>query len=756
MTPFLHLAVPLLLLSAGCTAQVTNICSENITLGVAVISSLNLSYPGLSAVAAAADKQDYGTACEALATYYADSNTSAWLRRPSPPPSTQRVGGSVDDAVFHDIFDEGDLGKGKVPRNPDGGLDWQCRGPRNDPEYENVLNRFSTLTGALNAWSATGNPEYTSWIDRTVIDWATHNPCPGGDLQATGIPKCYPVGDGRTPACGWGQKDTPGSQACVASYIESPWRLLEDGIRMGDPWPATFFGLQGAAATANFSVSARALMVLVAGEHLASLQAAGAQGVSNWAITQNTGLVTLAVAWPELKGAGGAREAGLAALLSLLHTGVYPDGVETEQASGYGMNTAADFFAVAQLLATAGAPPPPPAYTSAVEAMWTYGAYSLDPSGCLPRNGDTDVCEKGGYSLPVAQYFNRLDWTYIASGGKSGQVPPTNATQGPSAAFPWAGQVVMRSAYDEGALWAWFDVGPQGSSIHGHRDKLGLNVHAHGAMLLVDSGRFAYSGTDLSALLHVRYARNASAHNTFTIGGCDQLPVPPIAASPLPPSAITLTPAYDAAFASMGNFDPVCLGGKGANVSHSRGVHFQRSPSSSSSSPFILVVDVVTSDTPRAVEAHWHTHPNASALDVNSTSGVARVGGARWSGEPLPAQLCLTPAQGGSSGGGGSGWEGGVRVAKGEQPPQDPNYQGWFSASYDDAQPASTLVYTGSVLGGGEGGEGVWGWLIHTSPTPTPSCSGDSARVMGHNGTHVDLVVSVSGGQEETFSVRYQ
>ena len=271
----------------------------------------------------------------------------------------------MDEVVFKDYFDEGDLGKGTVPRNADGGLDWLFRGPRNDPEYENVLNRHATFTGALDAWSATGNPEYATWLDKTIIDWATHLPCPGGDLQPTGAGKCYPLGDGRTPLCAWGAGDAPGAQACVSSYNESPWRLLEQGIRFSGPWPATFFGLQGAT---NFSTSARALVVLVAGEHLASLAAAGTQGVSNWAITQATGLVSLAVAWPELKGAGSAREAGLGALLSLLHTGVYPDGCETEQASGYGMATAGDFFGVTQLLSVAGAPPPPPAYLSALEA----------------------------------------------------------------------------------------------------------------------------------------------------------------------------------------------------------------------------------------------------------------------------------------------------------------------------------------------------------------------------------------------------
>jgi len=41
--------------------------------------------------------------------------------------------------------------------------------------------------------------------------------------------------------------------------MESPWRVLECGIRLTGAWPSTFFGFQRAK---EFSVSARVLMVL--------------------------------------------------------------------------------------------------------------------------------------------------------------------------------------------------------------------------------------------------------------------------------------------------------------------------------------------------------------------------------------------------------------------------------------------------------------------------------------------------------------
>ena len=63
--------------------------------------------------------------------------------------------------------------------------------------------------------------------------------------------------------------------------------------------------------------------------------------------------------------------------------------------------------------------------------------YQSDSEGCLPRNGDSDLCGNG-FSPVVAQHFNRSDWIYVQSHGASGT--PPNSTNGPSSLFPWAGQ----------------------------------------------------------------------------------------------------------------------------------------------------------------------------------------------------------------------------------------------------------------------------------------------------------------------------
>lgn len=111
-------------------SPVANICSTNSAIGIAVINAVNLSFPGLEAVRDAAAAGVHGEACELLANYYKQGNTSAWLRlAETPTPSTRRSGGDGDDLVEHDIFHlQGVDEVAVVPRNKDHGIDWYDKG----------------------------------------------------------------------------------------------------------------------------------------------------------------------------------------------------------------------------------------------------------------------------------------------------------------------------------------------------------------------------------------------------------------------------------------------------------------------------------------------------------------------------------------------------------------------------------------------------------------------------------------------------
>jgi hypothetical protein len=235
MVILLLVAVFVVLLQ-GAAADSTNICSQNRTIGHAIIAAMNLSYPGLEPVAKAVALGNYGDACEALAYYYETCSSGNWLRYPPVTPGTGRAGGLADQAL-QDIFFLGGVDEtAKIPRNPDGGLDWLDKGPREDVEFMNCLNRHPFFDVLLDAWNATGNPVYAAKINDLVIDWVLHLPC---NPCVTGI-SCFIFSLLVTVL-------TPGT-------MESPWRTLEIGIRAVDPWPRAFYGLQRVAAF-NVSVS---------------------------------------------------------------------------------------------------------------------------------------------------------------------------------------------------------------------------------------------------------------------------------------------------------------------------------------------------------------------------------------------------------------------------------------------------------------------------------------------------------------------
>lgn len=113
----------------------------------------------------------------------------------------------------------------------------------------------------------------------------------------------------------------------------------------------------------------------------------------------------------------------------------------------------------------------------------------MDGVGFDPLNSDSDLTNDAAEVAEAASRFNRSDWLYLATGGQQGQ-PPSGQV---GAAFEWAGQIIMRSDWTgESVDWAWFDVGPFGSSGHGHYDRLHLSIRSGGQSLLTDSGRFAY------------------------------------------------------------------------------------------------------------------------------------------------------------------------------------------------------------------------------------------------------------------------
>jgi hypothetical protein len=259
-------------------------------------------------------------------------------------------------------------------------------------------------------------------------------------------------------------------------------------------------------------------------------------------------------------------------------------------------------------------------------------------------------------------------------------------------------------------------------------------------MLLVDSGRFAYSGTDLSATLQQQYARYARAHNTITIDGCDQLPFPAVATEPVPAASVQMGLVNDTAYGTMADYDGL-LG----NASHTRAVYFSRqySKPGSDDGDWIIVIDAIETDRPRSIQLTWHAHPNASQASLEGLNAV--VGGANArTGEPLPAQICVIPAP---TFGANPTWSK-AEIVRGvyQNASTGALWQGWFSPAYDSPFTAPALVYDGNIET-----STVFAWFL--VPTASPAACVASIDIKSIDANEVTVAVSVNGEEPKIIVV---
>lgn len=633
-----------------------------------LLGALELERPELAAVRAAAARGDTVAAAEAVLRHFRDGGTARWLRDApvDRPREAGSAGGTRDAAqVLADTMVVQDV-PGLVPRLAGGRLKWDHLGPRTDREYGYLMNRHPSFLILLNAWRESGDPRYVRALDRLVRDWVLHNPAP--------------VADG---AGGWRTRPDP-----------ITWRTLEAGLRMGGSWPRTFFGLQEAE---EFSPAARLLMLSSIPEHARYLRDHHRTG-HNWAVMEMNGLAMIALAFPELRGSEEwYRHAG-EVMRSEVASTVYPDGVLHELTTHYHIVALRNFETFLENSRLAGRPVPA-GFTATLESMNDYLAGSLSPSGHIPMDNDGDHLDARPLLRTAAERYRRPDWLHVASGGREGTAPTGPASR----VYPWSGRVVMRNGWGPEAQWGFFDAGPWGST-HQHDDKLHLSVAAFGRDLLVDAGRFHYTGDHWRS-----FFLGSAAHNTLLIDGGGQSResgrAEPLAKAPMEPGSYRLTPRFDYARASYtGRYDGVT-----GEASHTRAVLYLRDR-------FWVVVDRVTTDRPREVTALWHFHPDLS---------VRLEGASALSTDPGLGNLRVVPA-------GALAWS--ARLARGEE---QPAIQGWYSESYNHRVPSPTAVYTARAPG-----TATFAWVLVPARGAVPAVR---ATVLGERGGAVRVRVEEEG-----------
>ncbi|MDR3251598.1 MAG: heparinase II/III family protein [Tannerella sp.] len=573
----------------------------------ALFGALNLDYPGLEDVKAAYAKKDLAAAGKALLAYY--SKSKLILPENKLPASSQKTT-DVADTILQDTYVFQEV-KGRTPRLPDGRLMWAYKGPKDDVEWAWALNRHYPVRDLLPAYFATGNPKYARYIDAFVKDW---------------IISSLPYPDKRSNT--------------------AMWRGLEVSFRE-KMWKSVFFELWN---TGLISPATQLLILTSLPSHAHYARNFHAGG--NWLTMEMTGLATVASAWQEFRDAPEWIEYSVNAMVGSMKEQVYPDGVQTELTSHYHHVALSNFSLLADICKSADVKLPD-YYDNTIRDMWNYLAWTMRPDGWGLLNNDSDLDFNRNSVLKAAEEQDAPEWTYIASNGEKGVKPAGS----PSRFFPFAGHLISRSGFDANAHWSFFDMGPWGSG-HQHNDKLHLSVAAYGRDLLVDAGRFAYSGAVSDRFR--KYAIGSQGHNLVLVDGNGQDKGVAVAEEPVDENHFRIENEYDY---GSGMFDKF-IDTKG-RFEHTRSVMYVRDR-------FWIVADRLATDRPRQVGTLWHWHPSCKV----AVQGDGSVATGNETGN-----LRIIPV--------------GIKNAKPELVSGQENpMQGWYSKIYNEYTPNTTSVYT--------------------------------------------------------------
>lgn len=652
----LYLLIILILIAPGIlSAQnwreiktVEDLCETYPETVETMLDQFNLNYPGMEKVKAAKQSGDMIKAGYELLNYYRNGSTAEYLRRGQPKKSNKTI--AEADTTLKNVFIVQNV-RGEVPWLENGHRNWYYKGPNNDREWAWLSNRHSQLYRVFDDYFETGNPKYAIYIDEFLRDFIIAS-------------WPYPAEKGG----------------------ESIWRGLEVAAR-AKVWSRIFYGMLNS----EYLNDATLLLMLSSLPDHAHYNR-NFHGGNNWLTMEISALATVATNWPEFKKSDQWLNYSIETISESMKGQVYPDGVQTELTSHYHNVAMANFVLFKEICDRAGAKLPD-FFNTTIEKMYSYIAHVVRPDGHRILNNDGDRGSDVELILKGAEAYNKPEWKYAATNGAQGVKPEGE----PSVFYPWAGHLVSRNGYDKDAHWSFFDVGPWGSG-HQHNDKLHISISAYGRDLLVDAGRFAYTGE--VAKKFRPYAKGTQGHNSVLFNGNGQMPDTRVIDEPLAGNHWKITSEFDYAWNTFDKYYD------NENVKHTRAVMYVRDE-------FWIVVDKVESKKPCAIQTLWHWHPDCS---VNiGENGVISTQNSKGNLAVIPVDK--------------SDWE--IKVYEGQE---EPEVRGWYSVEYNKFEPNKEVVYSTKIEE-----DKLFVWLLIPSEKKVPKIS---AHNISENETGVTMKVT--------------
>lgn len=616
-----------------------------------MLDQFNLEDQGLEKVKSAYQNENLVEACHQLLAYYKAGESASHLRKSLPQDN--RGTNATADTTLKNVFVVQNV-RGEVPWLEDGHRDWYYKGPNNDREWAWLSNRHSQISQVFDVYFETGNPKYAIYIDEFLRDFIIKS-----------MP--YPGVKSRT----------------------SVWRGLEVAAR-AKVWSKIFYGLID---SKYFSPATQLLMLSSLPDHAHYNR--NFHSSNNWLTMEISALATLATNFPEYKASKEWLGYAAEVISESMKGQVYADGVQTELTAHY-HNVAMRNFVLFKEICDRANYPLPAFFDETIEKMYRYIAHAVRPDGNRILNNDGDRGSDVPLILQGAEKYNKPEWEYMATNGTSGLRPK----EGPSYFYPWAGQLISRSGYGKAAQWSFFDVGPWGSG-HQHNDKLHLSISAYGRDLLVDAGRFAYTGE--VAKKFRSYAKGTQGHNSILIDGKGQMPGVKVTEEPLSANHWKIRPAFDYAWNSFDQYYDL------DEVEHSRSLMYVREE-------FWVVVDKVETNTARKVEAFWHWHPDC-IVEVEDAGKIST--------KNEKGNLTIIPVEPAS-------WK--VDVIQGQE---EPEIQGWYSEEYNVFEPNKAIIHSSEI----EQSE-TFVWLLVPSEKEPPRVE---TKILSKTKKGLKLAISIEG-----------
>ncbi len=508
-----------------------------------VLSLLDLDRPGLQAVKRTAGQPQ--AAAAAVLAYY---RTQSSFRHPVDRSQRSQVVGRYatprDMKVANDALRHTLLASPNYPPHAFGDrIDWSAQ-PVPDNEWRWQLHRMSFWPAMGRAYWHTGDETYPREWARQLLDWTATNP-----------------------------RDEQHHYA---------WRSIEAGIR-GHSWISVY---QHFIDSPHFTPDVLAAFLLSCADHADYLYdvLGKVDRMSNWRLMEAEGLAHIAMAFPEFKHAERWLKRAIDRLNLEIQRQIRPDGMHFEQCLNYHTGCIRWFARTAELARLNGQGEAfPPSYYATIEKMCEVLLKLGLPDGSTAQFGD----DHSGVNIPAtltrwADFFDRDDFRYAASGGKKGKTPAATAF-----ALPDSGFYSMRSGWQRDAICLVLKCGPDGG-WHCQPDNATFEVYAGGRRLTPDSGTYIYSG-DAEGRAWFRQTR---VHQTLTLDGEDTAYAPQLRLFKTDDTLVVENQSYE-------------------KLTHRRAVFFV-------DKRFFVIVDDAIGPAAGSVDVHFQLAPVKALLDAKT------------------------------------------------------------------------------------------------------------------------------------------